>query len=94
MFDFALTFQKAYCIRSAWKFIFFDIFRIVSTFENFKSIKISFVSTFGIYIVDKNIASVYFWKLNLKNNIFRVYFYWLVHEQQVKLSIGIIIQYL
>lgn len=38
----------------------FDIFRIVSTFENFKSIKISFVSTFGIYIVDKNIASVYF----------------------------------
>lgn len=74
MFDFALTFQKAYCIRSAWKFIFFDIFRIVSTFENFKSIKISFVSTFGIYIVDKNIASVYFWKLNLKNNIFRVHF--------------------
>ena len=38
----------------------FDIFRIVSTFENFKSIKISFVSTFGIYIVDKNIDSVYF----------------------------------
>ena len=38
----------------------FDIFRIVSTFENFKSIKISFVSTFGIYIVDKKIASVYF----------------------------------
>ena len=66
MFDFALTFQKAYCIRLAWKFIFFDIFRIVSTFENFKSIKISFVSTFGISIVDKNIASVYFWKLNLK----------------------------
>ena len=57
MFDFALTFQKAYCIRLAWKFIFFDIFRIVSTFENFKSIKISFVSTFGISIVDKNIAA-------------------------------------
>jgi len=28
--------------------------------DDFKSIKISFVSTFGIYIVDKNIASVYF----------------------------------
>ena len=84
MFDFALTFQKAYCIRSAWKFIFFDIFRIVSTFENFKSIKISFVSTFGIYIVDKNIASVYFWKLNLKNNIFRVHFYWLVQMSSAR----------
>ena len=94
MFDFALTFQKAYCIRSAWKFIFFDIFRIVSTFENFKSIKISFVSTFRIYIVDKNIAGVYFWKLNLKNNIFRVHFYWLVHIHEAKISIGIIIQYL
>ena len=38
----------------------FVIFRIVSTFENFKSIKISFVSTFRIYIVDKNIDGVYF----------------------------------
>ena len=93
MFDFALTFQKAYCIRLAWKFIFFDIFRIVSTFENFKSIKISFVSTFGIYIVDKNIASVYFWKLNLKNNIFRVHFYWLVQTGSAMLPIDIIIQY-
>ena len=94
MFDFALTFQKAYCIRLAWKFIFFDIFRIVSTFENFKSIKISFVSTFGIYIVDKNIASVYFWKLNLKNNIFVSTFIDWFKCSCVVLFIGIIIQYL
>ena len=87
MFDFALTFQKAYCIRLAWKFIFFVIFRIVSTFENFKSIKISFVSTFRIYIVDKNIDGVYFWKLNFKNNIFRVHFYWLVHLQASEYAI-------
>ena len=83
MFDFALTFQKAYCIRLAWKFIFFVIFRIVSTFENFKSIKISFVSTFRIYIVDKNIDGVYFWKLNFKNNIFRVHFCWLVQMSAI-----------
>ena len=94
MFDFALTFQKAYCIRLAWKFIFFVIFRIVSTFENFKSIKISFVSTFRIYIVDKNIDGVYFWKLNFKNNIFRVHFCWLVQTGTVMLPIDIIIQYL
>ena len=30
--------------------------------------------------MDKNIDGVYFWKLNLKNNIFRVHFYWLVQE--------------
>ena len=54
------NFSKSILHSISLKIHIFDIFRIVSTFENFKSIKIGFVSTFGIYIVDKNVASVYF----------------------------------